>query len=104
MPIVAGIRPREGGADVDDGPSLAPGAPRTEGGRVRRERVGAASDLALLHLQIDPHPGRTAAQRAAVGEETRRPKSPRTTMRSRTGHTGGDDPISDEIEPTSQDS
>ena len=69
-----------------------------------RERVVSAIDLALLDLQMDPQPGRTAAQLAAVGEETRRPKSPRTTTRSRTGHAGGDDPISDEIEPKSQDS
>jgi hypothetical protein len=79
-----------------------------EVGRELRERVVSAIDLALLDLQMDPQmdpqPGRTAAQLAAVGEETRRPKSPRTTMRSRTGHAGGDDPISDEIEPTSQDS
>ena len=70
-----------------------------EVGRELRERVVSAIDLALLDLQVDPQPGRTAAQLAAVGEETRRPKSPRTTMRSRTGHAGGDDPISDEIEP-----
>ncbi|HEY2520817.1 MAG TPA: mechanosensitive ion channel family protein [Streptosporangiaceae bacterium] len=70
-----------------------------EVGRELRERVVSAIDLALLDLQIDPQPGRTAAQLAAVGEDTRRPKSPRTTMRSRTGHAGGDDPISDEIEP-----
>jgi small-conductance mechanosensitive channel len=77
---------------------------RYEVGRELRERVVSAIDLALLDLQMDPQPGRTAAQLAAVGEETRRPKSPRTTMRSRTGHAGGDDPISDEIEPMSQDS
>ena len=71
-----------------------------EVGRELRERVVSAIDLALLDLQVDPQPGRTAAQLAAVGEDTRRPKSPRTTMRSRTGHAGGDDPISDEIEPT----
>ncbi len=70
-----------------------------EVGRELRERVVSAIDLALLDLQVDPQPGRTAAQLAAVGEDTRRPKSPRTTMRSRTGHAGGDDPISDEIEP-----
>jgi moderate conductance mechanosensitive channel len=70
-----------------------------EVGRELRERVVSAIDLALLDLQVDPQPGRTAAQLAAVGEETRRPKSPRTTMRSRTGHAGADDPISDEIEP-----
>jgi small-conductance mechanosensitive channel len=70
-----------------------------EVGRELRERVVSAIDLALLDLEVDPQPGRTAAQLAAVGEETRRPKSPRTTMRSRTGHAGGDDPISDEIEP-----
>jgi len=70
-----------------------------EVGRELRERVVSAIDLALLDLQVDPQPGRTAAQLAAVGEETRRPKSPRTTMRARTGHAGGDDPISDEIEP-----
>ena len=70
-----------------------------EVGRELRERVVSAIDLALLDLQIDPQPGRTAAQLAAIGENTRRPKSPRTTMRSRTGHAGGDDPISDEIEP-----
>jgi moderate conductance mechanosensitive channel len=70
-----------------------------EVGRELRERVVSAIDLALLDLQIDPQPGRTAAQLAAVGEGTRRPKSPRTTTRSRTGHAGGDDPISDEIEP-----
>jgi len=75
-----------------------------EVGRELRERVVSAIDLALLDLQMDPQPGRTAAQLAAVGEETRRPKPPRTTMRSRTGHAGGDDPISDEIEPKSQDS
>lgn len=68
-------------------------------GRELRERVVSAIDLALLDLQVDPQPGRTAAQLAAVGEETRRPKPPRTTMRARTGHAGGDDPISDEIEP-----
>jgi moderate conductance mechanosensitive channel len=70
-----------------------------EASRELRERVVSAIDLALLDLEVDPQPGRTAAQLAAVGEETRRPKSPRTTMRSRTGHAGGDDPISDEIEP-----
>jgi moderate conductance mechanosensitive channel len=70
-----------------------------EVGRELRERVVSAIDLALLDRQVDPQPGRTAAQLAAVGEDTRRPKSPRTTMRSRTGHAGGDDPISDEIEP-----
>jgi small-conductance mechanosensitive channel len=70
-----------------------------EVGRELRERVVSAIDLALLDLQIDPQPGRTAAQLAAVGEETRRPKSPRTTTRARTGHAGGDDPISDDIEP-----
>jgi hypothetical protein len=75
-----------------------------EVGRELRERVVSAIDLALLDLQMDPQPGRTAAQLAAVGEETRRPKPPRTTMRSRTGHAGGDDPVSDEIEPKSQDS
>ncbi|HXP58216.1 MAG TPA: mechanosensitive ion channel family protein [Streptosporangiaceae bacterium] len=70
-----------------------------EAGRELRERVVSAIDLALLDLEVEPQPGRTAAQLAAVGEETRRPKSPRTTMRSRTGHAGGDDPISEEIEP-----
>jgi small conductance mechanosensitive channel len=70
-----------------------------EVGRELRERVVSAIDLALLDLEVDPQPGRTAAQLAAVGEETRRPKSPRTTMRSRTGHAGGDDPVSEEIEP-----
>jgi len=75
-----------------------------EVGRELRERVVSAIDLALLDHQIDPQPGRTAAQLAAISEETRRPKSPRTTMRSRTGHAGGDDPISDEIEPRSVDS
>ena len=60
-----------------------------EVGRELRERVVSAIDLALLDLQVDPQPGRTAAQLAAVGEETRRPKSPRATMRSRTGHAGG---------------
>jgi small-conductance mechanosensitive channel len=74
-----------------------------EVGRELRERVVSAIDLALLDLQMDPQPGGTAAQLAAVGEETRRPKSPRTTMRSRTGHAGGDDPISDEIEPQAAD-
>jgi small-conductance mechanosensitive channel len=72
-----------------------------EVGRELRERVVSAIDLALLDLEVDPQPGRTAAQLAAVGEETRRPKTPRTTTRSRTGHAGGDDPISDEIEPRS---
>ena len=72
-----------------------------EAGRELRERVVSAIDLALLDLEVDPQPGRTAAQLAAVGEETRRPKTPRTTTRSRTGHAGGDDPISDEIEPRS---
>ena len=64
-----------------------------EVGRELRERVVSAIDLALLDLQIDPQPGRTAAQLAAVGEERGGPVA-RTTMRSRTGHTGGDDPIS----------
>jgi small conductance mechanosensitive channel len=68
-------------------------------GRELRERVVSAIDLALLDQEIDPQPGRTAAQLAAVGEENRRPRTPRTTMRARTGHAGGDDPISDEIEP-----
>jgi hypothetical protein len=61
--------------------------------------VVSAIDLALLDQEIDPQPGRTAAQLAAVGEENRRPRTPRSTMRARTGHAGGDDPISDEIEP-----
>ena len=58
-----------------------------------------ASIAAALQMALVGARGRTAAQLAAVGEENRRPKSPRTTMRSRTGHAGGDDPISDEIEP-----
>jgi small conductance mechanosensitive channel len=71
-----------------------------EVGRELRERVVSAIDLALLDQEVDPRPrSGTAAKLAAAGEEARRPRPARTTVRSRTGHAGGDDPISDEVEP-----
>jgi small conductance mechanosensitive channel len=70
-----------------------------EVGRELRERVVSAIDLALLDHEVDPKPHRTAAQLATAGEEARRRGPARTTVRSRTGHAGGDDPISDVVEP-----
>ena len=67
-----------------------------EVGRELRERVVSAIDLALLDHEVDPKPHRTAAQ---LAEEARRRGPARTTVRSRTGHAGGDDPISDVVEP-----
>ena len=71
-----------------------------EVGRELRERVVSAIDLALLDHEVDPQPrGTTTAQLATAGEDARRRGPARTTVRSRTGHAGGDDPISDVVEP-----
>jgi small conductance mechanosensitive channel len=70
-----------------------------EAGRELRERVVSAIDLALLDHEVDPRPRNTAANLASAGDEARRRGPARTTVRSRTGHAGGDDPVSDAVEP-----